>query len=173
MILHEVVELYREGVEDLRGGSDDGALMAVATGEVLTGDDSDAGDLSACTALEQDKFGMVIGEEAMVDSLHDEGPEAQRLVGSLVIEQQLYVLDLAAAPDMLEPPDELLGYREGCLPDGDLARHLSEAPLHYISDLQLVAEVRLQRAVREGAQDAVNCPTCRHPESHTRHTSAS
>ena len=141
MVLHKILELVREGVEHLRGGSDDGALMAVSPGEVLGGDDGH----THLRSFEQYQFGVVIGKEALIDCLNDERPKTQRLVGCLMVQQQLYVLDLAAAPDVVQSPDEFLGNREGCLPNGHLALHLSEAPFNDIGHLQLVAEVCLQR----------------------------
>ena len=121
--------------------------MPVASCQVLTGDDGH----THLRGLEQYQFGMVIGKEAMVDSLRDEGPQTQRLIGCLVIEQQLYVLDLAGATDVVEATDELLGYREGCLADGSLSLHLGKAPLHHVGHLQLVRQVSLYRTLLQGA----------------------
>lgn len=104
MVLHHILKLFLKGGEYLRICSDNGALMTISPGEILRGDDSHP--VSAC--LQQDQFGVIIGEETAVDCLHDKGPEAQRLVGGFMIEQQLNVFDLSCTTHVVEPPDELL-----------------------------------------------------------------
>ena len=104
MVLHHILKLFLQSGEYLRIGSDDSALMAIAPCKVLRGDDSHP----VRTCLQQNQLGVIIGEETAVNGLHDEGPEAQRLVGSFMIEQQLNVLDLSCPTHVIEPPDELL-----------------------------------------------------------------
>ncbi len=145
---------------DFRMGGDYGALVPVASCQVLRGND---GHLQI-RRVNKDEFGMVVGKKTVIDGLHDERPQTQRLIGCFVIEQQLDIFDLAASPHVVQPPDKLLGDREGCLSNGGLARHLSEAPFHYVGHLQLIAQVCLCIALLQGMQDAFYCPTYRHPE---------
>ena len=131
MVLHHILEFLLQCAEDLLVGGNNSALMAVATGEVLRGDDSH----TVIRSMTEDEFGVIVRQKAAIDSLHDERPQTQGLVRRLVIEQQLHIFDLSRATQPVESPDKLLGDREGCLADGCLAFYLSEAPIHHIRHL--------------------------------------
>ena len=104
MVLHQIREGTLEHGIYTGIGSNDGALMAIAARQVLTGDDSHTHP----RGFEQYQLGVVIGKKAFVYGLHDERPQAQSLLRSLVIEQQLYVRDLTAAPQVIEAAYKLL-----------------------------------------------------------------
>ena len=87
MVFDHILKFFLQLTEDIDVGCDNRALMPVAPGEVLTGDDGDLCHLSGGTALQQDQFGVIIGEETAVDGLNDEGPQTERLVRGFVIKE--------------------------------------------------------------------------------------
>ena len=87
MVFDHILKFFLQRAEDLRIGSDDGALMTIASRQVLTGDDGDLCHLPGGTALQQDQLGVIIGEETTVDGLNDEGPQTERLVRGFVIKE--------------------------------------------------------------------------------------
>ena len=86
MVVAYIEERGFELPEDADIGSDDGGLVPVASRQVLTGDDGDLRHLSGGIALQQDEFGMIVGQIEPVDSLNEERPQTERLVGGFVIQ---------------------------------------------------------------------------------------
>ena len=81
--------------EDAGIGGDDGGLVPVASGEVLRGDDCHLCHCSGGIGLQQDELRVIVGEVEPVDGLHEERPEAQRLVGGFMVKDQFDLGDLA------------------------------------------------------------------------------
>ena len=156
MVFDHILKFFLQRAEDLRIGSDDGALMSIASRQVLTGDDGDLCHLSGGTTLQQDQLGVIIGEETAVDGLNNEGPQTERLVRGFVIKEQLNTLDLPGTAHVVESPDEFLRDGERGLTDGCLSGHLGETPLHHIRHLQLITQVGLYRTFLQRAQNPIN-----------------
>ena len=92
MVLYEVRHLGVEGGEDFLVGGDEGRLMAVASREVLRGNDTD--DFPRL-GLDEEDFGVVVGEVGALHRLGDESPEFESLVGGFVVENEVEGGDVA------------------------------------------------------------------------------
>ena len=71
MISNEVINLGVDFVEDIGVGGDEGGLMAVASREILRGDDT---NLFSGLSLHEKNFGMVVGKVGALHRLCDERP---------------------------------------------------------------------------------------------------
>lgn len=82
-MVDEILYLSVEGVEDEWVGAYYGGLVAIASGEVLGGDDTDF-----VTGLGEDEedLGMVVGQVGIGDDLVDEDPEIQCFLGGLEVQ---------------------------------------------------------------------------------------
>lgn len=96
MILYKFRHLGMEGGEDVTVGGDEGGLMAVASGEVLRGNDTD--DFPRL-GLDEEDFGVVVGEIGALHRLGDESPEFEGLVGGFVVEDEVEGGDVARLLD--------------------------------------------------------------------------
>ena len=152
---HQILKRSQQRGIDLRVGGDDGGLMAIASSKVLRGDNRHLERVGI--ALDEDKLAVVIHEEDLVNGLHQERPQAQRLVGGFKVKQQLYVLDLAIAAQEVKAAHELLRDGERCLPNGVGWIQLPEAPFDDISHLQRIGQIGLQGLLPQWAENAVNC----------------
>ena len=92
--------------EDVGVGRDDSRLRAVASREVLRG--NNAHDFAALAAHQQ-HHAVVVGKVGGGDNLRDERPEFERLVGGLVVEHEVEPSDEAGLLDEVETANELLG----------------------------------------------------------------
>ena len=113
MVLDDVEDGGVEIGENLRRGRYKRALGAVATGEVLRGND---GDGVATVGAHQQDFGMVVGEKCSVDNLNDEAPELDGLVGGLVVEHEVEAANRAFLFEEEKSAQKFFGYGEGGLP---------------------------------------------------------
>ena len=95
-----------KGKEDVGGGGDESGLVAVASGEILRGDDT---DLLATFRFYQQDFGVVVGEVGALHRLGDESPQFEGLVRSLVVEDEIEGGDVAGLLDEEQAAQELLG----------------------------------------------------------------
>ena len=86
MVLDEIHDGRVKSKEDVGSGGNEGRLMAVASGEVLRGDDAD--HFPTFRLYEKD-FGVVVGEVSALHRLGDERPEFEGLVGGLVVEDEI------------------------------------------------------------------------------------
>ena len=86
MVLYEVRHLGVEGGENVGIGGDESGLMAVASGEILRGNDTD--DFTRLGLYEED-FGVVVGEIGALHRLCDERPKFEGLVGGFVVEDEV------------------------------------------------------------------------------------
>lgn len=109
MVFNQVFYLRVQRAEDIEVGGDEGTLRAVASREVLRGDDTD--DLALDAAHEQN-LAVVVGKIGGIDDLGDERPELEGFVGGLVVEHQVELGDEARLLDEEQPSDELFGDRE-------------------------------------------------------------
>ena len=92
-------EIHDGGVkrsEDVGSGGDESRLMAVASGEVLRGDDT---DLFARLRLHEKDFGVVVGEVGALHRLGDKRPKFESLVRGLVVEDEIEGGDVAGLFD--------------------------------------------------------------------------
>ena len=71
MISNEVINLGVEIVEDIGVSGDEGGLMAVASCEILRGNDT---NLFSGLSLHEKNFGMVVSEIGALHRLGDERP---------------------------------------------------------------------------------------------------
>ena len=71
VIFNEVINLGVEFVEDIGVSGDEGGLMAVASCEILRGDDT---NLFSWLRLHEKDFGMVVGKIGALHRLCDERP---------------------------------------------------------------------------------------------------
>ena len=71
MISNEVINLGVEIVEDIGVSGDEGGLMAVASCEILRGNDT---NLFSGLSLHEKNFGMVVGKVGALHRLCDERP---------------------------------------------------------------------------------------------------
>lgn len=88
-------------------------LHAIATGEVLGGEDRDGG---AAFRLYEEYFGVIGGEIHMLHRLADERPKAQCLLRSLKVQDQIKLRDPSLLLDEEQAAQELLGDGERRLP---------------------------------------------------------
>ena len=76
--------------EQFRVSSDHGTLRAVASREVLRGDDADH---IAFLALDQQNLAVVVGKVSGVDYLRNERPQFERLVRCLMVKNKVEASD--------------------------------------------------------------------------------
>ena len=86
MVLYEVGHLGVEGGEDVTVGGDEGGFMAVASGEILRGNDTD--DFTRL-GLYEEYLGVVVGKIGALHRLCDESPKFEGLVGGFVVEDEV------------------------------------------------------------------------------------
>lgn len=113
--------------------------MTVTSRKVLRCYDAD--HLPRMTFDEQD-LTVVVGEISVGNDLIDEYPKLQRLVRRLVVEYQVELRNAATFRNEVKTPEELLGDREGGLPDfrnTDLPKY----PFQDVSNLKVVGKIRL------------------------------
>ena len=86
MVVHDIGKRSMEGSEDVLIGGDDGGLVTITTGQVLRGDDRDR-----LTGLAPYQYNLrvVIGEIGVLDDAREEWPEAERLLRSLEIKDEV------------------------------------------------------------------------------------
>ena len=96
MVLYEVRHLGVEGGEDVGIGGDESGLMAVASGKVLRGNDTDD---FARLGLDEEDFGVVVSEVGALHRLGDERPKFESLVGGFVVEDEVEGGDVAGLFD--------------------------------------------------------------------------
>ena len=145
MVLYEVGHLGVEGGENVGIGGDESGLMAVASGEVLRGNNTD--DFTRL-GLDEEDFGVVVSEIGALHRLGDERPQFEGLVGGFVVENEVEGGDVARFLNEEESAQELLGDGERCLPHLGLA-DLGENPLQNVRHLKSVGEVGLVGTVGE------------------------
>ena len=87
-------------------GCDHRTLRAVASREVLRGNDADH---FAALALDQQHLAVVVSKVGGGDNLRDERPKFERLVGGLMVEHEVEASDEAGLLDEEQSTDELLG----------------------------------------------------------------
>ena len=75
-----------ESVEDCFIGGDKRRFVAVATGQVLWGDDRNS---ISGFGTHQQNFAVIVGKIRALDNLSDKRPKFQRLVGRLVVEHKV------------------------------------------------------------------------------------
>ena len=92
--------------EDVGVGCDHGTLRAVASCEVLRGDDADH---FAALATHQQNLAVVVGKIGGGDNLRDKRPEFERLVGGLVVEHEVKASDEPGLLDEVQSTNEFLG----------------------------------------------------------------
>lgn len=131
MVLDDVEDGGVEICENLRRGGYKRAFGAVATGEVLRGNDSDG---VATVGAHQQDFGMVVGEKGSVDNLNDEAPKLYGLVGGLVVEHEVEARDWPLFLQEEKSAQKFFGYGKGCLPYLGGAG-LFKNPLQYVGHL--------------------------------------
>lgn len=107
MVLDDVEDGCVEVCENLRRRGYKRALGAVATGEVLRGDD---GDGVATVGAHQQDFGMVVGEKGSVDNLNNKAPQLYCLVGGLVVEHEVEARDWPFLFEKEKSAQKFLGY---------------------------------------------------------------
>ena len=91
--------------EQFRVSSDHGTLRAVASCEVLRGDDADH---FAALALYQQHLAVVVSKVGGGDYLRDKRPEFERLVGGLVVEYEVEASDESGLLDEVQSANKLL-----------------------------------------------------------------
>ena len=91
--------------EQFRVSSDHGTLRAVASREVLRGDDADH---FAFLALDQQDLAVVVDKVGGVDNLSYERPQFERLVRGLVVENKVEASDQPGLLDEEQSANELL-----------------------------------------------------------------
>ena len=91
--------------EDVGVGRDDSRLRAVASREVLRGDDAHH---FATLAFDEQHLAVVVGKVGGGDNLRDERPEFERLVGGFVVEHEVEPSDEAGLLDEVQSANELL-----------------------------------------------------------------
>ena len=139
MVLYEVGHLGVEGGENVGIGGDESGLMAVASGEVLRGNNTD--DFTRL-GLDEEDFGVVVSEIGALHRLCDESPKFEGLVGGFVVEDEVEGGDVARFLNEEESAQELLGDGERSLPNLSFA-DLSQNPLQNVRHLKSVGEVGL------------------------------
>ena len=80
--------------------SNDSRLISIATSKILRCDNGDTHGVGV--ALDEDELGMIIDKKDLVNCLNDKRPQAQRLVCSFIIKQQLNILNLTRTTNMVE-----------------------------------------------------------------------
>lgn len=119
--------------------------MAVASGEILRGDDTD--DFTTFRFYQQD-FGVIVSKKSALHRLSDERPKFESLVRRLMVENKIELLDVAGLLDEEETAEKLLGDGERSLPNLRFA-DLRENPLQNVRHLKSVREIRLVGTVRK------------------------
>ena len=137
-----------ERIEDVEVGCHEGTLTAVASCEVLRGDNGN--NLSFKTAHQQ-YLAVVVGKVGGVDDLCDECPQLECFVGGFVVEYQVETGDEAGLLDEEQTADELFTDREGRLPHLGLAE-LLQRPVENVGHLQGVGEISLVRFISQRLQ---------------------
>ena len=87
-------------------GCDHGTLRAVASCEVLRGDDADH---FAALALDEQHLAVVVGKVGGRDNLRDKRPQFERLVGGFVVEYEIEASDEPGLLNEVQSANELLG----------------------------------------------------------------
>ena len=127
--------------KDFGVGGDKSTNGAITACQILRRDD---GNHRAVVTLDEQNFGVIVGEECALDNLGDERPEFERLVGRLMVEHQVDARYFVCLANKEKAAQELLGNGKRSLPylsDTDLLKH----PLQYVSNLHRVREISLIR----------------------------
>ena len=106
MVFNQVLDLGVQRGEQFGVCCDHGTLRAVASCEVLRGDDADH---FAALAIDQQHLAVVVCKVGGGDNLGDERPQLERLVGGLVVEHEVEASDEAGLLDEVQSANELLG----------------------------------------------------------------
>ena len=118
MIADKIFNRSVERVEDSLIRGNKGRLVAVASREVLRGDDT---DLFTRLGLYEKNFGVVVGKIGALHRLRDERPEFESLVCRLVVEDEIEGRDVAGLFNEEKAAQKLLRNGEGGLPNLGLA----------------------------------------------------
>ena len=114
VILDEIRDGRVKRGENVLVRGDESRLVAVASGEILRGDDTD--DFTTFCPYQQD-FGVIVGEIGALHRLGDECPEFESLVRRLMVEDKIELLDVTLLFDEEETAEEFLGNGERRLPN--------------------------------------------------------
>lgn len=125
MVLYKIHDGRMKSAEDVGRSGDERGLMAVASCEVLRGNDT---NLFSGLRLHEKDFGMVVGKIGALHRLCDERPKLQCLVRSLMVENKIKGRYVAGLLDEEESAQELLRDGERSLPNLRFA-DLSQNPL--------------------------------------------
>ena len=96
MIFDKVVDLLKKVIEYGPVGGDKRRLGTVAASEVLGGYDRNR---VASLGLYQQYLAVIVGKIGSLNNLGDERPKFERLVGSLVVENEVYARDFLPLAD--------------------------------------------------------------------------
>ena len=91
---------------------------------------------------------MVICQIGVLYDASEKRPETERFLRGFEVQDKVDSVHLSGLLDEIEPTQELLGNREGSLPNGSLP-NLGEHPLNDVGHLQGVRQVTLQRTLCE------------------------
>lgn len=106
MIFDKVVDLLKKVIEYGRVGGYERRLGAVAASEVLGGYDRNR---VAVLRLHQQYLAVIVGKIRPLNNLGDERPKFERLVGSLMVENEVDSANALPLADEEQSPKELLG----------------------------------------------------------------
>ena len=152
MVCDKVVDLRMEICENLRRGRYESGLVAVAASEVLRGDNRNC---IAPFRLYQQNLAVVVSKIGALNNLGDERPEFERLVGSLVVENEVDARHALVFGNKEQAAQKLLGNGERSLPDFCDA-NLSKNPFENVGHLDGITQIRLIRGCSKRTQDFVN-----------------
>ena len=105
VVAYQVIDMRVEGVEYRLVSCDEGRLVAVASREVLRGNDCDS---VATVRLHKQNLRVIVRKVGTLNDLRDERPKFERLVRSLVVKHQVEARHIPRTLDEEEPAKELL-----------------------------------------------------------------
>ena len=149
MVLHDIGKRGVEGGKNGRVGSDDSGLVTITTCEVLGSDDGDR--VSGLFRTYQNHLRMVVCQIGVLYDAGEKRPQSERFLRGFEVQDKVDGFHLSGLLDEIEPTQELLGNREGSLPNGSLP-NLLENPFHDIGHLQGVRQITLQRTLCKGLE---------------------
>ena len=94
---------------------------------------------------------MVVCQIGVLYDAGEKRPETERFLRGFEVQDKVDSVHLSGLLDEIEPTQELLGNREGSLPNGSLP-NLLEHPFDHVGHLQGVRQVTLQRTLCKGLQ---------------------
>ena len=148
MIFYELLHLLEQPLKNDEIGTHEGALLAVASSQVLA---RDYRRDFALLAFYEEQLAVVVCEVGRRYHLADERPQLDCFVRCFVVENKVILEHILLLLYEVQAANKLLRDRERCLPDAGWAE-LLEDPFQDVCDLQLVRKIRLRLFAGERQQ---------------------